>query len=84
MNLHTTKGRILGLDMARALAVIGMILVNYKLAMDPQAAEPGWIHATTGILEGRVSALFVILAGIGVSLSFGRGVMRSSLSLLLC
>ncbi|WP_426334839.1 hypothetical protein ACN9MH_14815 [Paenibacillus silvae] len=54
--------------MARALAVIGMILVNYKLAMDPQAAEPGWLHATTGILEGRASALFVILAGIGVSL----------------
>lgn len=68
MNVHTTKGRIFGLDLARALAVIGMILVNYKLAMNAQAAGPDWLQTITGLFEGRASALFVILAGIGVSL----------------
>ncbi|MCG7379846.1 hypothetical protein MH215_22860 [Paenibacillus sp. ACRSA] len=54
--------------MARALAVIGMILVNYKRAMNAQSAEPEWLQMATGAFEGRASVLFVVLAGIGVSL----------------
>ncbi|WP_366295891.1 heparan-alpha-glucosaminide N-acetyltransferase domain-containing protein [Paenibacillus sp. AN1007] len=68
MNIYQSNERIFGLDLARALAVIGMILVNYKLAMNAQDAGPVWLQKVTEALEGRASALFVILAGIGVSL----------------
>lgn len=60
--------RIAGLDLARAMAIIGMIIVNYKLAMGAQDAGPNWLRMATELFEGRASALFVILAGIGVSL----------------
>nr|WP_154959150.1 heparan-alpha-glucosaminide N-acetyltransferase domain-containing protein [Paenibacillus xylanexedens] len=82
MNIHTPKGRILGLDVARALAVIGMILVNYKLAMNAQTGGPGWLQAATGIFEGRASALFVILAGLGVSLMTAKARMSGDQKLI--
>ncbi|WP_339275943.1 DUF418 domain-containing protein [Paenibacillus sp. FSL W8-0426] len=66
------NGRIVGLDLARAIAIIGMIIVNYKLAMGAQDAGPNWLRISTGLFEGRASALFVILAGIGVSLMTAR------------
>ena len=59
--------RIVGLDLARALAVIGMVVVNFKVVM---ASEPSpvWLDRLTGMLEGRAAALFVVLAGVGVAL----------------
>ncbi|MFZ6871859.1 DUF418 domain-containing protein [Undibacterium sp. Di27W] len=63
--------RILGYDLARALAILGMIIVNFKVVMHAQAAkegqEPWWISIFAH-LDGRASALFVILAGVGISL----------------
>ncbi|MFC9709013.1 DUF418 domain-containing protein [Paenibacillus sp. NPDC056933] len=72
MKQRASNGRIVGLDLARALAIFGMIIVNYKLAMGAQDAGPYWLRTATGIFEGRASALFVILAGIGVSLMTAR------------
>ncbi|AFH59843.1 DUF418 domain-containing protein [Paenibacillus caseinilyticus] len=60
--------RLTGLDLARSLAVFGMILVNYKIAMGAEAGGPPWLAAAAGLLEGRSSAVFVMLAGIGLSL----------------
>ncbi|MCZ8522639.1 MULTISPECIES: DUF418 domain-containing protein [Paenibacillus] len=60
--------RLTGLDLARALAILGMILVNYKLAMAAENGGPSWLVELAGVLEGRASALFVMLAGIGFSL----------------
>ncbi len=59
--------RITGLDYARALAIFGMILVNYKIAMQAEEGGATWLRAFAGLFEGRASALFVVLAGIGVS-----------------
>ncbi|NQX69241.1 DUF418 domain-containing protein [Paenibacillus alba] len=60
--------RITALDYARAWAIFGMMIVNYKLAMQAENDGAAWLRAIAGLFEGRASALFVILAGIGVSL----------------
>ncbi len=59
--------RLTGLDVARALAIFGMVIVNYKVVM-VTGSDPGWLVRLAGLLEGRASALFVVLAGIGISL----------------
>ncbi|WP_215142738.1 DUF418 domain-containing protein [Exiguobacterium qingdaonense] len=60
--------RIAGLDIARSLALFGMVIVNYKLSMSAEENGPEWLIIYTGLFEGRASAIFVILAGIGISL----------------
>ena len=62
------KQRIIGYDLARALAVFGMVLVNFRIVMAADQKEPLWLTKSIGLIEGRASALFVILAGIGISL----------------
>ncbi len=59
--------RIQGLDLARALAVFGMVLVNFKLVMGAQDSC-AILSTLSGWVEGRAVATFVILAGIGVTL----------------
>lgn len=62
------KQRIVGFDLARALAVIGMVIVNFKVVMHAGASDAPWWLAIFDALDGRASALFVILAGVGLSL----------------
>ena len=57
-----------GIDVARALAVFGMVVVNYQSKIDAAQSGPGWLVWATERLEGRAAALFVLLAGIGISL----------------
>lgn len=59
--------RIIGYDFARALAILGMIVVNYKLALET-GESPRWLAILTNSFEGRAAAIFVILAGVGISL----------------
>nr|WP_158606827.1 DUF418 domain-containing protein [Paenibacillus ginsengarvi] len=63
-----SKERIIAYDFARALAIFGMIIVNYKLAMQTEHDAAAWLQSIAGMFEGRASALFVVLAGIGVTL----------------
>jgi len=58
--------RLIGIDFARALAVFGMVIVNFKVAMN---ADDGasTLHYFASLFEGRASALFIILAGIGIT-----------------
>lgn len=60
--------RIEGYDVARGLAILGMIIVHFKLIMGSSEAGPGALVFLTGLLEGRAAALFVILAGVGLTL----------------
>ncbi|MGE7928999.1 DUF418 domain-containing protein [Lysinibacillus xylanilyticus] len=60
--------RIEGLDFARALAMFGMLIVNFKIIMGAVGNGPAWLIWFTGLFEGRASATFVTLAGIGVAL----------------
>lgn len=64
--------RIFGYDVARAFAIFGMILVNYKVVMTADGSGPDWLAFTTGLFEGRAAAIFVILAGVGISLASRR------------
>lgn len=69
----TATARLPGLDVARGLAVLGMVLVNFRGKM--QAYHQGW-PALVWIgdrIEGKAGALFVLLAGIGVTLRSHRG-----------
>lgn len=60
--------RTVGFDVARALAVFGMVVVNFKLVMGAADSGPAWLAAVIGLLDGRAAATFVVLAGVGVSL----------------
>lgn len=65
------QSRIEGLDLARAIAVFGMIIVNYVATMHldySSAGEPAWLSWLPGLIEGRAAPLFITLAGIGVAL----------------
>lgn len=61
-------GRITGLDTARAVAILGMIATHIFPLLQSQpdgTLSPTWVGAT---LTGVSSALFVVLAGVGLSL----------------
>ena len=58
--------RIIGFDVARALAIFGMVVVNFKIAMDAKTGSQSLIWFAS-LFEGRASALFVVLAGVGVT-----------------
>jgi uncharacterized membrane protein YeiB len=68
MNAAKETRRIIGYDFARALAIMGMVIVNFALAMEAEANGPTWLQQTIHLMEGRAAATFVILAGVGLSL----------------
>lgn len=61
------KERIIGIDIARALAVIGMIIVNFKVVL---GGENGlsWVKSFASAFDGKAAATFVVLAGVGLAL----------------
>src|SRR5262245_51030211 len=71
---NTTGGRIAGLDVARSLAILGMMAVHYVAYIDPDRRpgagfpDPGARQELLfGLPSGRASALFAVLAGVGLS-----------------
>jgi len=64
--------RITGFDVARAVAIAGMVVVNFKVVMFAEQRGSGWLQTATGLLEGRAAATFVVLAGVGVALMTAR------------
>ena len=61
--------RVVGLDVARALAVFGMLGAHLGVVAPDVAASPStW----SGVVNGRSSILFAVLAGISVALLSGR------------
>lgn len=57
------RGRILGVEVARALAIIGMLSVHIRPMNGDSIAS--WVYT---LPHGRASLLFMLVAGIGVSL----------------
>jgi hypothetical protein len=66
-DLPTSRtGRILGVDAARALALVGMFATHIL------PLRAGGAETPTGLIaDGRASALFAVLAGLGVAFSSG-------------
>ena len=61
------KKRIIGIDVARAVAVIGMIIVNFKVVLGQNGES--WLKHFAKAFDGKAAATFVVLAGIGIALS---------------
>ncbi|MEM7659037.1 MAG: heparan-alpha-glucosaminide N-acetyltransferase domain-containing protein [Bacteroidota bacterium] len=68
------KKRIIGIDVARALAVIGMIIVNFKIVIGQEGAS--WLEALAGVFNGKAAATFVVLAGVGMALLTNSAIQR--------
>jgi len=60
------KKRIIGIDVARALAVIGMIVVNFKVVFGENGLN--WVKSFASVFDGKAAATFVVLAGVGLAL----------------
>ena len=69
--------RLEGLDLARWVALLGMVVVNFKVVMG--ATEGGAVVTLlTKAFEGKAAATFVVLAGIGLGLASQRDLSRSA------
>jgi uncharacterized membrane protein YeiB len=69
--------RLFGLDVARALAILGMVVVHFSFVMAADRSGPGWLTVVLGFLDGRAAATFVVLAGVGVTLMSRRAVLSA-------
>ena len=63
-----TKGRLVAIDAARGLALIGLTAIHFLPASDEETHEPTWYWI---LFAGDSAALFALLAGVG--LAFGTG-----------
>ncbi len=70
-----SPGRIVGLDVARYVALVGMVATHLRRDVDASGA----ITTTQWLAGGRASALFAVLAGVSLALLF-RKQSRASLA----
>ncbi|MDV3297196.1 MAG: DUF1624 domain-containing protein [Brachybacterium paraconglomeratum] len=64
-----SPGRVVGLDIARAAALVGMMATHILPAFDLEG-----VTTSHQIASGRASALFAVLAGVSIALMSGRQV----------
>ncbi|MGD8382275.1 MAG: heparan-alpha-glucosaminide N-acetyltransferase domain-containing protein, partial [Syntrophobacterales bacterium] len=62
------NNRIIGYDLARAVALLGMLLVNFSVLLGNGTSDPTWLDHLIEMIRGRAAATFVVLAGAGLSL----------------
>ncbi len=65
------KTRIIGFDLARAYAIFGMFIVNFNTVFGSHTDHTG-LSGFLNLFNGNSSTLFVMLAGMGVSLMTNR------------
>ena len=68
------KNRLIGIDVARALAIIGMIIVNFKIVFGENGN--GIFKLFSSFFQGKAAATFVVLAGIGIAFMSNSAVIR--------
>ncbi|MEM7179271.1 MAG: DUF418 domain-containing protein [Spirochaetota bacterium] len=71
------KKRILGIDVARAIAVAGMIIVNFKVVFGETGDS--WLKPFANFFFGKAAAVFVVLAGIGLAMMTNKAVEMQDL-----
>ena len=71
------NSRIIGIDVARALAVIGMVIVNFKVVLGEEGQN--WVKLLARVFDGKASATFVVLAGVGIALSTNSALRNNDL-----
>ncbi len=72
-------GRLVGVDLARCLALLGMMTAHVVSSEDP--AAPGGISVAHQIVSGRSAALFAVLAGVSIALVTARPHPRDRVAL---
>ena len=70
--------RLVGLDVARAFAVLGMVIVNFKIVLGQEG--PAFLKMCMKFFEGKAAATFVVLAGIGLALMTRRSLVEQDQS----
>ncbi|MFE7767236.1 DUF418 domain-containing protein [Streptomyces sp. NPDC057438] len=70
-------GRMVGVDLARALAVFGMYIVHIAPMTSASGSVGSWVYF---LAEGRSSALFATLAGFSLMLIAGRREPKTGLA----
>lgn len=68
-----STARLIGLDLARGLAVFGM----YAVHVGPPPSDGGVVGFLMELASGRSSALFAVLAGFAVALITGRRIPKT-------
>ncbi|XVV00693.1 DUF418 domain-containing protein [Actinosynnema sp. CA-248983] len=74
---ETSTGRLVGVDLARALAVFGMYTVHVGPPLSAVDGVDGWIRY---LADGRSSVLFATLAGFSLMLIAGRREPKTGLA----
>ncbi|MES2628212.1 MAG: DUF418 domain-containing protein [Bacteroidota bacterium] len=67
------KSRIAGFDLARAYAIFGMFIVNFNFAFGSLMVPEGFWGRFLNLFTGNSTAIFIMCAGMGVSLMAGNG-----------
>lgn len=67
MSTTSTASRNEGLDIARALAILGMFVVHAVLVLGREIPAGGVHGAIFWLCDGRAAATFVTLAGLGIT-----------------
>ena len=71
--------RLQAYDVARGLAFLGMVIVNYKILLAGLRPDgPDWLKSFTDVFTGRAAALFVVVAGAGISLMVSRAMKKEA------
>ena len=65
------KQRIIGFDLARAYAILGMFIVNFNTVYG-SLTDQSFLGQLLSLFSGNSSSTFVILAGMGISLMTNR------------
>lgn len=65
------RADLAGLDLARYLAFVGMVIVNFTIVMGAEGGT-GPARQIIELFEGRAAATFVVLAGLGLGLAHAR------------
>ncbi|MFC1815198.1 DUF418 domain-containing protein [Thermodesulfobacteriota bacterium] len=60
--------RIFGYDLARTVALMGMVIISFWELAGEQENSPDWLNAFVEIIMGRAAVAFVMLAGVGLFL----------------
>ena len=68
LNSDPLPSRIAGIDLARTIALLGMVFVNFRHLMGTDDYWSLWLLRLSDWLVGRPAVTFIILAGIGISL----------------
>ncbi|WP_145171283.1 DUF418 domain-containing protein [Gimesia aquarii] len=77
------QNRLKGIDLARFVALVGMVIVNFNVVMVAPEAEETFSSQIAESLQGRAAATFVVLAGIGLGLGTKRDAWNQTLKVTL-